>query len=439
MLPKYFSAAAASFVFYGKDIVMSERRVVVTGFGALSCVGNTVQEFWDAIVAGRCGIGPVTKFDTSEYRTRIAGEIKNLDITKYLNFKDAKRLDPFCQYAVVAAIEALASAGLPEDMRETGLDLNRVGVLVSSGIGGLITLSEQHKLMFERGPNKVSPLLIPMMIGDEASGNISVRTGAKGPNMGIVTACSTGCHSIGEAFWMIKRDDADMMICGGAEGSIVEIGFAGFCAEKAMSQRNDDPLHACRPFDRNRDGFVMSEGAGVLIIEELEHAKKRGANILAEIAGYGATGDAYHITSPHPEGDGAARAIKMALGHAGINPEQVDYINAHGTSTELNDKFETLAIKAALGDHAKKVWVSSTKGVTGHGLGAAGGFESIVCVKALQTGVIPPTINYETPDPECDLDYVPNVAREKQIEVAVNTNLGFGGHNGAIAFKKFRG
>lgn len=439
MLPKYFSAAAASFVFYGKDIVMSERRVVVTGVGALSCVGNTVQEFWDAIVAGRCGIGPVTKFDTSEYRTRIAGEIKNLDITKYLNFKDAKRLDPFCQYAVVAAIEALASAGLPEDMRETGLDLNRVGVLVSSGIGGLITLSEQHKLMLERGPNKVSPLLIPMMIGDEASGNISVRTGAKGPNMGIVTACSTGCHSIGEAFWMIKRDDADMMICGGAEGSIVEIGFAGFCAEKAMSQRNDDPLHACRPFDRNRDGFVMSEGAGVLIIEELEHAKKRGANILAEIAGYGATGDAYHITSPHPEGDGAARAIKMALGHAGINPEQVDYINAHGTSTELNDKFETLAIKAALGDHAKKVWVSSTKGVTGHGLGAAGGFESIVCIKALQTGVIPPTINYETPDPECDLDYVPNVAREKQIEVAVNTNLGFGGHNGAIAFKKFRG
>jgi len=426
-------------VFYGKDIVMSERRVVVTGVGVLSCVGNTVQEFWDAIVAGRCGIGPVTKFDTSEYRTRIAGEIKNLDITKYLNFKDAKRLDPFCQYAVVAAIEALASAGLPEDMRETGLDLNRVGVLVSSGIGGLITLSEQHKLMLERGPNKVSPLLIPMMIGDEASGNISVRTGAKGPNMGIVTACSTGCHSIGEAFWMIKRDDADMMICGGAEGSIVEIGFAGFCAEKAMSQRNDDPLHACRPFDRNRDGFVMSEGAGVLIIEELEHAKKRGANILAEIAGYGATGDAYHITSPHPEGDGAARAIKMALGHAGINPEQVDYINAHGTSTELNDKFETLAIKAALGDHAKKVWASSTKGVTGHGLGAAGGFESIVCIKALQTGVIPPTINYETPDPECDLDYVPNVAREKQIEVAVNTNLGFGGHNGAIAFKKFRG
>lgn len=416
---------------------MNGKRVVITGTGAISSVGNSVPEFWDAVVAGKCGIGPITRFDASEYRTRIAGEVKNFDVSKYMPFKEAKRLDLFCQYAIAATAEALENAGLPQDLRESNLDLSRIGVLVSSGIGGLMTLSEQHQTLLERGPGKVSPFLIPMMIGDLASGNISIRTGAKGPNMGIVTACATGSHSIGEAYWMIQRNDADMMICGGAEASIVPLGLAGFCALKALSTRNDDPLHASRPFDAQRDGFVMSEGAGVLIIEELEHAKRRNANILAEIIGYGATGDAYHITSPHPEGEGAAKAIKIALDHAGINPEDVDYINAHGTSTELNDKYETMAIKAALGEAAKKVAVSSIKGTIGHSLGAAGGLESIACVKTLQTGVIPPTINYEFPDPLCDLDCVPNTARQGKPEVAVNINLGFGGHNAALVFKKF--
>ena len=276
-----------------------------------------------------------------------------------------------------------------------------------------------------------------MMIGDLASGNISMRYHAKGPNLGLVTACSSGCHSIGEAYWMIKRNDADVMITGGAEATIVPIGFAGFCSMKAMSARNDDPKHASRPFDANRDGFVMSEGAGVMVIEELEHARKRGANILAEIVGYGATGDAYHITSPHPEGDGAARAIRMALGHAGLRPDQIDYVNAHGTSTELNDKYETMALKAALGDAAYKVSISSTKGVTGHSLGAAGGLESIACICAIRDGIVPPTINYETPDPDCDLDITPNTAKKRAINIALNINLGFGGHNGVIAYKKF--
>lgn len=416
---------------------MNGKRVVITGAGAISSVGNSVPEFWDAIVAGKCGIGPITRFDVSEYRTRIAGEVKNFDISKYMPFKEAKRLDLFCQYAIAATAEALENAGLPQDLRETDLNLDRIGVLVSSGIGGLMTLSEQHQTLMERGPGKVSPFLIPMMIGDLASGNISIRTGAKGPNMGLVTACATGSHSIGEAYWMIQRNDADMMICGGAEASIVPLGVAGFCALKALSTRNDDPTHASRPFDAQRDGFVMSEGAGVLVIEELEHAKRRNANIIAEIVGYGATGDAYHITSPHPEGEGAANAVKIALNHAGLNPEDVDYINAHGTSTELNDKYETMAIKAALGNAARKVAISSIKGTIGHSLGAAGGLESIACIKTLQTGIIAPTINYQYPDPLCDLDYVPNTARQANPEVAVNINLGFGGHNAALVFKKF--
>jgi 3-oxoacyl-[acyl-carrier-protein] synthase II len=396
-----------------------------------------VVDFWDALVNGRCGLGKITRFDVSEYRTQIGGEVKNFDISRYMPVKDAKRLDLFCQFAVAAADEAMLEAGLPLQLDGGGVDRTRVGVLVSSGIGGLEILTEQNTILDARGPSRVSPLLIPMMIIDMSSGNLSMRYGAQGPNMGIVSACATGCHSIGEAFWMVKRNDADIMIAGGTEASIVKLGFAGFCSMKAMSQRNDDPMHASRPFDADRDGFVMSEGAGVMILEELEHAKKRGANILAEIVGYGATGDAYHITSPDPDGTGAARAIKMAMGHAGVNPEDIDYINAHGTSTSLNDKFETKAIKAALGDHAYKVSVSSTKGTTGHGLGAAGGFESIACVKAIQSGIVPPTINYVTPDPDCDLDITPNTAKEKKIRYAVNTNLGFGGHNGAIVFKRF--
>lgn len=416
---------------------MKARRVVITGDGVISCVGNNVEAFWDALVNGRCGLGRVTRFDASEFRTQIAGEVKDFDVSKYMSPKDAKRLDPFCQYAIAATDEALANAGLPQNFADGGIDPARVGVIVSSGIGGLQTMSDQDRVLIERGPGKVSPLLIPMMISDIASGNISMRVCAKGPNMGLVTACATGCHSIGEAYWMIVRDDADIMLAGGAEASVIPLGFSGFCSMKAMSQRNDDPLHASRPFDRDRDGFVMSEGAAVVVLEELEHAKKRGANILAEIVGYGASGDAYHITSPHPEGAGAAQAIRLALRHAGLNPADVDYINAHGTSTELNDKYETLAIKAAFGDAACKVSVSSTKGTVGHGLGAAGGLESIACIRAIKTGVIPPTINYETPDPDCDLDITPNTAAEKNVKVAMNINLGFGGHNAVIAFKRF--
>ncbi len=416
---------------------MKSRRVVVTGTGVISCVGNSVEEFWDALVNGRCGLDRVTRFDPAEYRTQVAGEVKNFDVTKYMSPKEAKRLDLFCQYAMAATMDALAEAGLPVNFADSKVDGDRVGVIVSSGIGGLATLSEQHQILLNRGPGKISPFLIPMMISDIASGNISILTGARGPNLGLVTACATGCHSIGEGYWQIVRDDADMVIAGGAESPVVPLGFAGFCAMKAMSQRNDDPKHASRPFDADRDGFVMSEGAGVLILEELEHAKRRGAEILAEVIGYGATGDAYHITSPEPEGNGMARAIRMALRHAELPAEALDYINAHGTSTQLNDKFETMAIKQALGDHAYKVAISSTKGTTGHGLGAAGGLESVACIKAIRTGVVPPTINYVTPDPLCDLDITPNTAREQKIEVAMNINLGFGGHNGALIFKKF--
>ena len=418
---------------------MNKRRVVVTGCGVISCVGNNVKTFWDAVVNGRCGLGPVTRFDVSDYRTRIAGEVKDFNVCDYLSFKESKRMDLFCHYAIAAADEAMKQAGLPVNGEWGNVDPDRVGVLVSSGIGGLETITEQARILFEKGPGRISPLMIPMMISDISSGNISIRYGARGPNMAIVTACATGCHSIGESYWMVARDDADIMICGGAEASISKLGIAGFCAEKAMSTRNDDPLHASRPFDKDRDGFVMSEGSGVLILEELEHAKKRGAAILAEVIGYGLSGDGYHITSPAPDGNGGARAMKMAMKHAGITPDKIDYINAHGTSTELNDKFETLAIKGALGDAAKSVAVSSTKGVTGHGLGAAGGFESIVCVQSIINGVVPPTINYETPDPDCDLDITPNTAREMEIKVALNSNLGFGGHNGALLFSKFEG
>ena len=418
---------------------MNKRRVVVTGCGVISCVGNNVKTFWDAVVNGRCGLGPVTRFDVSDYRTRIAGEVKDFNVCDYLSFKESKRMDLFCHYAIAAADEAMKQAGLPVNGEWGNVDPDRVGVLVSSGIGGLETITDQARTLFEKGPGRISPLMIPMMISDISSGNISIRYGARGPNMAIVTACATGCHSIGESYWMVARDDADVMICGGAEASISKLGIAGFCAEKAMSTRNDDPLHASRPFDKDRDGFVMSEGSGVLILEELEHAKKRGAAILAEVIGYGLSGDGYHITSPAPDGNGGARAMKMAMKHAGITPDKIDYINAHGTSTELNDKFETLAIKGALGDAAKSVAVSSTKGVTGHGLGAAGGFESIVCVQSIINGVVPPTINYETPDPDCDLDITPNTAREMEIKVALNSNLGFGGHNGALLFSKFEG
>lgn len=416
---------------------MNSRRVVVTGIGAISCVGNSVDAMWESLLAGKSGIGPVTKFDAADYRTRIAGEIKDLNVSNYMTEKEARRLDDFCLYAIAAGDEAMKDAGLGLDLRDGSVaDPNRVGVCVGSGIGGMRTMEEQCMKLLQQGPSKVSPFLIPMMIIDMASGSLSMRYGAKGPNHAVVSACSTASHSIGESYWMVKRGDADLMITGGAEASVSRLGFAGFCSMKALSQRNDDPTRASRPFDKDRDGFVMSEGAGILILEEYEHAKARGAKIYAEIVGYGATGDAYHITSPAPGGEGGARALTMALRNAGLNPEDVDYINAHGTSTSLNDKFETAAIKTAFGDHAYKLAMSSTKGCMGHSLGAAGGLETIVCLKTIQTGIIPPTINYTTPDPECDLDCTPNTPRERTVNVALNTNLGFGGHNGVIIVKK---
>ncbi len=416
---------------------MNSRRVVVTGIGAVSSIGNSVDAMWESLLAGKSGIGPVTKFDASAYRTRIAGEVRDLDVSKYMTEKEARRLDDFCLYAIAAGDEAMKDAGLGIDLRDGSLaDPNRVGVCVGSGIGGMRTMEEQCMKLLQQGPSKVSPFLIPMMIIDMASGSLSMRYGAKGPNHAVVSACSTASHSIGESYWMVKRGDADIMITGGAEASVSRLGFAGFCSMKALSQRNDEPTKASRPFDKDRDGFVMSEGAGILILEEYEHAKARGAKIYAEVVGYGATGDAYHITSPAPGGEGGARALTMALKNAELNPEDVDYINAHGTSTSLNDKFETAAIKTAFGEYAYKLAMSSTKGCMGHSLGAAGGLETIVCIKTLQTGVIPPTINYETPDPECDLDCTPNTPRERKVDVALNTNLGFGGHNAVIIVKK---
>jgi len=416
---------------------MNSRRVVVTGIGAISSVGNSVDAMWESLLAGKSGIGPVTKFDAADYRTRIAGEIKDLNVSNYMTEKEARRLDDFCLYAIAAGDEAMKDAGLGLDLRDGSVaDPNRVGVCVGSGIGGMRTMEEQCMKLLQQGPSKVSPFLIPMMIIDMASGSLSIRYGAKGPNMAVVTACATASNSIGESYWMIKRNDADIMITGGAEASVSRLGLSGFCSMKALSQRNDDPQHASRPFDKDRDGFVMSEGSGILILEEYEHAKAREAKIYGEIVGYGTTGDAYHITSPAPGGEGGARALKMALHNAGLNPEDVDYINAHGTSTSLNDKFETAAIKTAFGNAACKVAMSSTKGGMGHSLGAAGGLETIVCLKAMQTGIVPPTINYQTPDPECDLDCTPNTARERKIDVALNTNLGFGGHNAVLIVKK---
>ena len=417
---------------------MNYRRVVITGTGVISCVGNTVADFWDSVVNGRCGIGPVTLFDVTEYRTKIAGEVRNFDITRFVPPKDAKHMDKFCQYAVAAAHEAIADAGLPMRLEEAGIDPLRVGVLVASGIGGMTTFSESVLALESRGPARVSPFMIPKMISDMASGEISIMTGAMGPNFGLVSACASACHAIGEASWMIRRGDADMMITGGTEACIIPVGMAGFCALKAMSTRNDDPLHASRPFDLNRDGFVMSDGAGVLVIEELEHARKRGANILAEIVGYGASGDAYHMTAPREDGAGAAAAIRSALRNAGISVADVDYVNAHGTSTQLNERCEAAALKTVFGSELAHMSVSSTKGTTGHALGAAGGLETIVCAKAIATGIVPPTINFETPDPACDIDVTPNVARERKIDVALNTNLGFGGHNGAILLARVR-
>lgn len=414
---------------------LQQKRVVITGLGAVSPIGNDVESCWKSLLAGKSGIGPVTKFDATGYRCMIAGEVKGLDTEAILGPKEAKRLDLFCHYAVIASDEALAQAGLTEAQ---GIDETRAGVIVSSGIGGLTTIEEQIRSLAEKGPKGVSALSIPMMISNMASGYVAIRHHLKGPNFCIVTACASGLHSIGEAYWMIVRGDADVMVCGGTEAVVEPFSLAGFGSLKALSANNEDPEHASRPFDKDRDGFVPAEGAGVLVIESEEHAKKRGANILAEIVGYGLSADAFHITAPAENGEGSQRAIKMAFQHAGLPYDALDYVNAHGTSTRLNDTTETTSLKMVLGERAKQIPVSSTKSMTGHMLGAAGGFESVVCVKSIMHGIVPPTINYTTPDPDCDLDYVPNEAREVDVRLALNNNLGFGGHNASVLFAKYQ-
>jgi len=412
---------------------VSTRRVVVTGLGTLSPVGNTADEFWSALLQGRSGLGPITRFDTTGYPTRIAGEVRNFDPLNFVDKKEARRLDPYLQYAVASSALAVQDAAI-----DTGkVDGTRFGVLIGSGIGGITTLLESHRNLLEKGPDRVSPFFIPMLIANMASGLVSMRFGAKGPNSAVVTACATGNHALGDSFKIIQRNDADVMIAGGSEAIIVPLTIAGFCSMKAMSTRNDEPTKAMRPFDATRDGFVAGEGAGILVLESLEHALARDARIYAEIVGYGMTGDAHHMTAPDPEGDGAARAMAAAVRDAGLDVGAVGYINAHGTSTQYNDKFETIAIKRVFGEHARRLAVSSTKSMTGHLLGAAGGVEAIATVLALHHGILPPTINYETPDPDCDLDYVPNQARKQDVEVALSNAFGFGGTNATLAFRAY--
>lgn len=411
---------------------MTKRRVVVTGIGAVTPLGNDAHTTWENVIAGKSGIGPLTRLNADDFPAKVAGELKDFDIEAYVDRKEARKMDRFTHYAIAASVMAVEDAKLEiNDSNAT-----RVGVWVGSGIGGLETLETQHEIFLNRGPKRVSPFFVPMMIPDMAAGQVSIRLGAKGINSCTVTACATGTNSIGDAFKVIQRGDADVMVTGGTEAPITKMAVAGFCANTALTT-NPDPNTACRPFDANRDGFVLSEGAGIIILEELEHALNRGATIYAEIAGYGATGDAFHITAPAPGGEGGARAMKMAIEDAGLTPEDIQYVNAHGTSTPYNDKYETAAIKEVFGDHAYKVAVSSTKSMTGHLLGAAGGIEAIFTALSIRDGIIPPTIHIETPDPECDLDYVPNEARKAEVKAAISNSLGFGGHNATILFKKY--
>lgn len=409
------------------------RRVVVTGVGAVTPIGNDAETFWTAIQNGVCGIDTVKSFDASSYKCQIAGELKDFDPTEFIDKKEARRMDRYAQLAVVAAEAAIRDAKL--DMEKE--DSWRVGVITGSGIGGIATLTEQHTALVERGPDRVSPFFIPMMISNMAAAHIAIRSGAQGINENVVSACASGTNAIGDAFRHIQHGANDVIIAGGTEAAVTPLAFAGFCNMKAMSTNNDDPQHASRPFDAERDGFVMGEGAGFLVLEELEHAKARGANIICEMVGYGATDDAYHITSPIPGGAGGAKAMELAIQDAKAKPEDITYINAHGTSTKYNDSFETTAIHTVFGDAAAKVAVSSTKSMTGHLLGAAGGVEAIVCALAIRDGFIPATINYKTPDPECDLDIVPNEGRRQPVEYAMSNSLGFGGHNATILFKKY--
>jgi len=415
--------------------VQKRRRVVVTGLGVLSPVGNTLQETWASLVQGKSGTGPFTLFDASKYPTRFGAEVKNFNPAQYLSLKEVKHSDRFVQFAVASAKQAVADAKL--DMSKE--DPARVGVWIGTGMGGLATIEEGYRDLQAKGPDKVRPFFIPMIICNMASGQVSISLGAKGPNSCTVSACASSAHAIGDALEIIDRGSADVMIAGGSECAITFLGVAGFCALKALSTRNDDPQGASRPFDKTRDGFVIAEGAAMLVLEELGHAQARGARIYGEVVGYGMTGDAYHVTAPDPDGTGAAGAMKMALEDAGLQPKDVSYINAHGTSTQLNDRIETKAIKLVFGDQAKKVPISSTKSVTGHLLGAAGAIEFVACCMALQDQIIPPTINYKTPDPECDLDYVPNQARKAKLSVCLSNSLGFGGHNVSLILRKFEG
>ncbi len=410
-----------------------KKRVVITGTGAVTPIGIGTENFWNAVKEGRCGVDIISRYDFSNYSTQVGAEVRDFEPEQYIEKKEAKRMDRYTQFAVAATKMAV---------EDSGLDLNtvnkeRMGVILGSGIGGIETFEDQHTTLINKGPERVSPFFIPMMIANMAAGQISILTGAKGVNETVVTACASGTNAIGDAFKYIQRGDADIIITGGTEAPITPLSFAGFCSLKAVSRRNDDPKTASRPFDAERDGFVMGEGSGILILEEYEHAVKRGANIIAEIVGYGATSDAYHITAPAPEGEGGASAMAMAVKDAGISPEEVGYINAHGTSTPMNDKLETEAVKTVFGAHAAKLAISSTKSMTGHLLGAAGAIEAIITAYALKEGFLPATINYTNPDPECDLDYVPNKGRNADIKYAISNSFGFGGQNATIALKKY--
>lgn len=409
-----------------------KRRVVITGAGVVSSLGMGVENFWSAIKAGKCGISLVESFDTTQYPTKVAAELKDFDPTQYLDKKEIKRMDKFTQYILAAAKMAVENAGIDFSKE----DPFRMGVVAGSGIGGMQTLEDQHRTLIEKGPGRVSPFFIPMMIPNMGSGRIAMEFGLQGFNESVVTACATSNNAIGDAFKVIQRGDADIMLTGGSEACVTPMAFAGFCAAKAMSTK-EDPSRACTPFDMDRDGFVMGEGAGILILEELEHAQSRGANIIAEVIGYGCTCDAYHITAPHPEGLGGIRCMEMALRDAGIAPEDVDYINTHGTSTPIGDPIETKVVKSVFGEYAKKLALSSTKSMTGHLLGAAGAVEAIITAKAIQDEFLPPTIHLENLDPECDLDFVPNTGRNAEIKYAVSNALGFGGHNAVLVLKKF--
>jgi len=407
-------------------------RVVITGIGAITPIGNNIDDLWNSLINGKSGIDRISRFDVSAYPTKLAAEVKDFEPTDYIDKKEAKRMDRFTQFALASAKMALADSGL--DLASE--DLDRIGVVYGSGIGGIETLENQQNILREKGPGRVSPFFVPMMIANMAAGLISITFGLKGHNETIVNACASSSNAIGDAFKVIERGDADVIVTGGSEAAITPLAIAGFCSMKAMST-NEDPKTACRPFDAKRDGFIMGEGSATLVLESLDHALKRGAKIYCEIVGYGATADAYHITAPAPLGEGAARAMKLALKDAGISPDDIDYINAHGTSTEYNDKYETMAIKNIFGEHAYKLKISSTKSMTGHMLGASGAVEAVATILTIKNGIVPPTINYETPDPECDLDYVPNKALKMDVNYALSNSFGFGGHNASLVFKKY--